>query len=505
MKKLFFIGALAAVAFAGCKKFLTQKPLSQGDAENYYKSQKDMNAALNGIYSAFQTEMLGDGVSSYGGKYHYWGDVRADVFDRSGYPNGVIKELSVNALTASNGATDWTGLYQVISRANYCIKYFPRIPSLDNTVTPAILNNAIAQCYAMRAISYFYIIRLWGDPVVWTTPFEDASQSTARARSPQAVVLDTLVLADLQKAYSLINKNTTSNVYTMGEAAICAALADVYMWKKDYGNAITWINNLFKAKGPTGLNYTNAGAAALEPAATWKNLFVAPYASPESIWSINWDQAYNGCACLPMGKAKSNSPVNVDSAFKADWRKNKTDIRIAKSIDTLSGNNHDNMIIKYYNIAGNSVPNSAGSPDAQVYNVYPVMYRLGDIYLLYAEALNKTGDAANALKYLNVIRTRAGLPAYNATDPAVSGVDAMEMTILTERRYELFAEGKRWFDLVRTGLVKQVMDPVIKVRQIRYGTDPTGFDLGAHNGKLYWPIDRQVLIANKLLTQTPDY
>jgi hypothetical protein len=39
----------------------------------------------------------------------------------------------------------------------------------------------------------------------------------------------------------------------INEGAICAMMADVYMWKKDYANAIIWINNLFKAKSPTGL------------------------------------------------------------------------------------------------------------------------------------------------------------------------------------------------------------------------------------------------------------
>jgi hypothetical protein len=39
-------------------------------------------------------------------------------------------------------------------------------------------------------------------------------------------------------------------VWTVSEGAVCAALADVYMWKKDYGNAILWMNNLFKAKEP---------------------------------------------------------------------------------------------------------------------------------------------------------------------------------------------------------------------------------------------------------------
>lgn len=500
MKQIYIAGAVLLMTMLGaCKKFLTETPLSQGETSGYYKSGKDMNAALTGVYSALQEQLEGDGVSKYGGNYHYWGDMRADVFNKGQYGGTTQTELASNAITTSNSSADWTGLYEVISRANYCIKYFPRIPSMDNTVTTAALNNAMAQCYALRAISYFYIIRVWGDPVVWTTPYEDLSQTTMLARSPKATVLDTLVIPDLLKAYSLITKNATPDVYKIGEAAICAILADVYMWKHSYTDAITWINNLFKAKGPTGAVYSGASGSNLEPASTWKNLFVAPYSTIESIWSINWDQTYNGCSCIPMGIGKSNSPVIVDSAFKADWRRiGKVDTRLLKSIDTLSGNNHDNLIVKYYNVAGNNIPTGSGAPDAQTYNVYLVMYRLGDIYLSYAEALNKTNDPTNALRYLNYIRVRAGLPAYNATDAAVATTDALEDAILTERRYELFAEGKRWFDLVRTNHVNKIMDPLLKLRGIAQGFGPDA-------NKILWPLHRNVLTANKKLVQNPSY
>jgi hypothetical protein len=52
--------------------------------------------------------------------------------------------------------------------------------------------------------------------------------------------------------------------------------------------------------------------------------------------------------------------------------------------------------------------------------VYMPLYRLADIYLLYAEALNATNDLAGALKYLNFVHVRAGLPAYTAVNPLVA-------------------------------------------------------------------------------------
>jgi hypothetical protein len=95
------------------------------------------------------------------------------------------------------------------------------------------------------------------------------------------------------------------------------------------------------------------------------------------------------------------------------------------------------------------------------------MYRLADIYLLYAEALNATNDLAGALKYLNFVHVRAGLPAYTAVNPLVANQTAMLDAILQERQWELIGEGKRWFDLVRTNHVFSVMDPLLKKKTDR--------------------------------------
>jgi hypothetical protein len=289
-------------------------------------------------------------------------------------------------------------------------------------------------------------------------------------------------------------------VWNINEAAIAAIMADVYLWRKDYPNTIDWIKKVFAAKGAKGAVLAGTSGANLEPSATWKNLFLNPEGTNEAIWSINWDYNFNGCACLPVSKGLSNNPVKVDSVFHSNWKKDIQDIRVKWSYDTLTGVNHEDKVLKYYDVE-NSIPVSA--PAATVYNTYLVMYRLGDIYLSYAEALNKTGDKANALKYLNYIRVRAGLPEILITDPSIETTDMMEDVILNERQHELFAEGKRWFDLVRTNHVVKVMDPVIKIRQSRYGSEPVGF--GADLNKILWPLHRNLLEYNKKLVQNPSY
>lgn len=511
---------IIAIGIGSCKKDITLTPSSGVTINEYFKTQNDITASLAGIYSAFQEEMAGAGSTSdegYGGRYNYWGDVRADAFRASTYATYSVVEMSTNTLEFSNASTDWAGLYKVISRANLAIQYYPQVPASDPTVTKTILNNSLAQAYAMRAESYFYIVRVWGDAPEWTTAYLDITQSGSKPRVKALTLIDSLIIPDLTKAYSLIQKGQTPTVWYVGEGAICSILADVYMWRAtvtggggtaDYQNAITWYQKLFLAKGPTGKVYTGQTAGDIETQANWKNVFLNPTQSVEPIWSIYWDYTVNGCACIPVFVGLTNNYVQLDPDFQAKWKTQyNIDTRVAKSIDTLNTLNHINLLYKYYNL----IPNSTGiTPVASNlnFNPYLPMYRLSDVFLEYAEASAQTGDLATALKYLNFIHVRAGYPAYAATDLPSTG--AMIDAILQEDEYELLGEGKRWFELIRTNHVHAIMDPILNVRN--GVTDPiTGITTPATTGfidapnRYYWPVSQSALNANTLLKQNPGY
>ena len=80
-----------------------------------------------------------------------------------------------------------------------------------------------------------------------------------------------------------------------------------------------------------------------------------------------------------------------------------------------------------------------------------IMMRLGEIYLLHAEALVMNGDVAGATAYVNRIRKRAGLP-----ELASVTID----DVLRERRLELAFEGFRFYDLVRHDKALEVFNAV---------------------------------------------
>ncbi|WP_207535301.1 RagB/SusD family nutrient uptake outer membrane protein [Desertivirga arenae] len=499
MKKILAGILVTVVSLTACKEFLTEEPLSQVSSSAYFKSGKDITAGLAGVYSSFQEVMTGDG-EGFSGMYHYWGEGRSDNFDRSQYPNSTITELAINTLTSGNGSANWNNLYRTIARANLMISRVPNVRDYDPNVTAATVNSTLAQCYAIRALCYFYIVRIWGDAPIRTEPYESLAQSGEVPRDPKEKIFTDVIIPDLTKAYDLIPKNQTPVVWNIGEAAIASILGDVYMWRKDHSNAKLWLEKVFVAKGPKGTVHGTSGAT-LEPQVTWKNLFTSPSTTNESIWSIHWDYTTNGCACIPVSVGRSNNPIRVDSIIHADWKKNKADTRVTKTIDTLEGVGHIDKILKYYPV--NSLGSNASINEA--YPVYLIMYRLADVYLLYAEVLNATGDKANAIKFLNYSRVRAGLPAITATSPEASSPQNLENAILTERRYELFAEGKRWFDIVRTDKVKEIMDPIINYRIQRLTGQPSTAGFGNDMNKILWPIHRSLLEDNKKLIQNPSY
>ncbi|QJW90236.1 RagB/SusD family nutrient uptake outer membrane protein [Spirosoma taeanense] len=79
-------------------------------------------------------------------------------------------------------------------------------------------------------------------------------------------------------------------------------------------------------------------------------------------------------------------------------------------------------------------------------NASPIsIIRNEELVLMYAEAKAQTGDLAEAIRAINIIRSSAGLSAYSGA----STKDALISEILKQRRYSLLFEGHRWFDARR--------------------------------------------------------
>ena len=140
--------------------------------------------------------------------------------------------------------------------------------------------------------------------------------------------------------------------------------------------------------------------------------------------------------------------------------------------------------------------------------------RLGEAYLLYAEACLATGDNAEAKKYINKIQERAGSKTISS--------EVNLQVLQDEKQYELWFEGCRWFDIVRWGIAKQCYDKVLDNIPLQFdeyfesnGTKPhklrytvyhpfadAGIKLEFVAGKHeYWPIPQTVLEINDQMHQ----
>ncbi len=152
----------------------------------------------------------------------------------------------------------------------------------------------------------------------------------------------------------------------------------------------------------------------------------------------------------------------------------------------------------------------------QGYNRPNVLIRLGEIYLNYAEALNEYDYNANQteiLKYVNLIRERAGIPQYGTGADAlpVPATQAeMRENIHQERRVELAYESHRWFDIRRWKIAREVMKPV-------HGMDCNAKDEAGFFARTevtprqwrdayqFYPIPQYEIDRGRLLIQNPGW
>lgn len=112
-----------------------------------------------------------------------------------------------------------------------------------------------------------------------------------------------------------------------------------------------------------------------------------------------------------------------------------------------------------YSPTGYIVRKAMGTGNWDINNRMNILYRLANVYLDYAEALNEYEPSnPDILKYVNLIRERAGIPQYGSGENALSipnGQDAMREAIRKERRVELAFENARFFDVRRWKIAEQ--------------------------------------------------
>jgi hypothetical protein len=153
---------------------------------------------------------------------------------------------------------------------------------------------------------------------------------------------------------------------------------------------------------------------------------------------------YNGKPVLPAPTQDDrnffSSDANKDGTGRAEfYYSGKSGVGV--------NNNGD---ITGYDVLKNISPASNIRTSTAVYRPF-IHLRLAEMYLNYAEALNEIEPShPDILKYINLVRQRAGVPDIQTVYPGVMGdQNEMRKRILQERQVELAFEGDRYFTLIR--------------------------------------------------------
>ncbi len=467
MKTLKYFLAITIVSFCSCKKFLETPQTSQLVLSAFWKSASDAELGVAGIYDAAQVAFEED--------YWAWGELRSDNFVNNERPSANNQQIITNQLTSSTAGADWSDLYKAIATANTAIRNIPAIPDFPRK------NQLMAEALALRALFYFYAVRVWGDVPKITEPIERLDEASNISRSAVTDIYKEIILSDLAKAETLMP--TARSINNMSSGGILALKAHVYMWPGTHQNYATARDAITKLEG-LGYRLETTPAA-------WLNIFRGPENSNEIVFALAWNFIQDG-GNSGIGRFSPAEPNLVPSealdqkwkaAIPGDFRNVESgafDIKIVPGVEFP----YTRVLTKYSpRFLDRNLQSSWGANNDRDI----IFYRLSGLLLLKAEAENYLNNPSGAIGLINRIRAARGLPLVGTS---ITDKTLIRNLILNERQFELMGEGHRFWDLVRNNVVLEVMRPINGMNDQK---------------KILWPIAQNVLNRNAKIKQNDGY
>lgn len=471
---LSLIGMSSLIFFnSSCSKYLDLKPENSTYDEVFWKDGENVNRATLGAYALLRNSLRADR------SYFIFGDIA------SGIVHPGADDWNMNDFSRSGGYKfsyapylegslwNWTRFYGVINQCNLIVEQAEAMDIKLFEGGEEEKKGYISNARFLRAYTYFYMQRVWGDVLLVKETFKDPQNIPDMTRTPENETL-AFCKEDLLYAIANLQQNSTKSFASKGAAN--ALMAEICAWEHDYVNAEKYANETLK------LGY------ALEDVKDYRKIWQGN--SKESIFELNMLYSESGneftedffsrflsSASIP-GKG-SGSVWNIESEF-LETEFDEPEARLDSMSMPFPDNAQVKTIRKYDHVVEYREGKYAVSNNL-------VLIRLADIILLRAEAYYKNGKTALALNDLNTIRKRAGLKEIQ-----VSGEELFK-EIFRERRRELIGEGVIQFDLIRMNMFEQLDE-----YSAYYSADRIA------NKGYYWPLDmRNLLPQNELLTQNP--
>lgn len=483
------ITIVMALSFQSCEKLLEVTPDSSITEQTYFTSEADFEPYLVGTYTFMRTFS----------NFDIYGSQRGDE-----YVNGINSRLNAAAnlhqLSATNGAVDWQQWYTAIGNCNLLLDKIQKFSFASN---PDSKKRILAETHALRAYFYFNLTRIFGKvPLMLEAVVNDnvpLLERSSEAEVMKQIQLD--IAASIENFTSISNFSKSSfpsTKYRFSHAAVQALKMDSRLWS---AKVLSGGNNDFTEVLKAAVEVEAAGNALNSD---FRNVIAARASNnTEHILSsffLRDEGATNFAVNLMAISSHIVGVINADSIISSvspsyaqsgylmsplavSWFSDKRDKRIPFTYVVerrASGPASSVWVVKH--------PGTKYADDRVADNDLPI-YRLADILLMKAEAQTGLGNLDEAVKELNRIKARAGIDAYKGQ----SEKKAIELEILSERGRELFAENKRWYDLVRFHKGGSIN---------LYEALP---NLKGKTTPLYWPISLTVLAKNEKLVQTEGY
>lgn len=541
MKKILFSVALlsAGMMCTSCSQDLLEiEQKATSSTGNFYKTDADAESAVTAMYATYNGEIGGtEGIwNAYITCINYASDdvfaAGGDMADHTGF-----RECNEFRYDTSFGPfkTLYNHIYKSIYSANLVINYFGG----DLADTPA-KKKAVAEAKVMRAWAHMLAAQVYYQPPIIDHLITTEKPTNAES---QKAIFD-FCIKDCEEAMAnLPERNGQSDKegawrVTKGFAQFVAGKCALF--EGDYSKAASLLKplvessnyalvpgerfrDLFHVEGDGceekifEFNYiTNTAAAG--GADSWRG------GNNRGRWMVANVLNWRGDDIVGGGKSPlicstngwGGGAINQDFAHKmlendgdsyrrkatfltsdeffydetlCGWKSDaKCKTRAEKEFDNERGINKSAGSFSRSDVMEVKMmmhPNDADlSVGDNCNNTNLCLARLGEAYLMYAEACLQSGNSSEALKYVNLIQKRAGSKTISTS------VDLQ--TIQDEKQYELWFEGCRWFDIVRWGIAKQCYDKVLDNIPLQWDeywnpSDGSGV-VGKNPHKLYYKI-----------------
>jgi hypothetical protein len=512
---------MAAFMLSSCEDWLDLKPESEIILDEYWQSKADVESVLAACYRGLTEDAV-----VY--RMIVWGELRSDniVGGRSFHRDRFdMRRILDGDITANNSYSSWLPFYSVINYCNNLLHYAPEVLGRDVNFSAADYNRVRSEVLALRALSYFYLVRTFREVPLLLSAVTDGDSTQynfPKASEPEIIQQ---IITDLKEAKVHARLDFGNNrAYNKGRItrnAVNAILADVYLWNGQYEECVAVSDEILASP-----------SLQLVPASLMLSQVFYVGNSSESIFELQFDdyvQVNNPVFNLygsnndPQGELsfpatlahdEFNSILGAYSPFVFRLTptvvESENDIR-SKDFMTLFGGKF--YIFKYAGLA--RMPSSQEGLSIYRYRTNTpnwIIYRLSDVMLMKAEALTEIARAssepmpilAEALRMVNQPYLRSNLDQDSLRLINYPGPDDVSRLVLRERQRELMFEGKRWFDLVRHA--RREGSTTTLNTFVGYKNPGSTNNLGARTlDAMFMPIYQRELEANRKLKQNPFY